>query len=274
MKIYKVKTPYECLIKCNGEETLLEPNETLELSGRALVYPIDSDVLPFSLDTENLASSQFYDSLEELGIVFLKNSAVCENYTITKLDINGDKCIFEIGENKIIISYKAFKKIVHLQNNFNTFKLGNKHNIAYIHLKGKTDALYALNIKTGKLKQFSGETIEISNEGFIIKNESDCEYKITTEGLTKQTSPKLQPLTNEATPYCFLDALQHGEYGSAYELCSPTLQQQINKEALKDFFGQISNFYTLTPYKYAVKSDSIRVYTFDVNNKQIVEINN
>lgn len=276
MKVYKLKTPYECLVKINNEEVELSPNETLEIEGKIYIYPIDnSDIVPFVIDTQSAKPCSHYDCIEERGIILLRESSICENYTISKLNISNEPCTFEIGGNKVTIIYKNFKKVIHLSERYNTYKTGHFNHIAYLHLKGQNHTLYAFNTKSGKMKKFSGKEIEITDKGFIVKNETENEYKVTAEGLSgTQTFTSTRPTCNETTPYHFLSALKYGDLEFAYSLLSPALQAKLPKTSLKDYFGIVSSFYSLSPFEYAVKSETLSLYTFEVKDKQITEIDN
>lgn len=84
MKVYKLRTPYLCLVKNEAEETVLSPNETLEIEGKILVYPIGNSngQLPFILDCNHLSPCSNYLALENEGMIFLSEKGLCENYSI------------------------------------------------------------------------------------------------------------------------------------------------------------------------------------------------
>lgn len=290
MKTFKIKSDYECLVKIDEKEITLSSGETLEIENdsRILVYPIGSkNTLPFSFETDKLAECKFYNFTNvdnKTTLICFHSGTLCENYNIVQLNVAGSNLTFEVGENKIIAYYKNWKKIISLDEKYNSYTTKSKDNIAYIKLTGSnTQTIYAFNVKTGNVKIFSGNNIELVNDGFNVEkrgadNTSVKEqYKITSEGLKLENSNHETLTTyssiNETIPFQFLNAMKSGNIDLAYSLCSQSLQDKIDKDALKAYLGSPSNFYYISPFKYALQSaNKLTTFTFEVENQKIIDI--
>ena len=276
-------TPYQCLVKNNNDEILLSPNETLLVDGRLLVYPLEKFTPPpFSLDTSDLQRRKEYAFLktDDETIVCLKSGTMVENFSIAKTTVAGQPCTFEIGEDKIVLTNRDTKKIIHLNSTFDKFTLSSRHNIVCLQLTSEDgNALVTINIKTNKTKVFYGKSIALANNTFSIQEETPLfhinkSYKIDDEGLKQSSSSTNVFNYNELTlPYCFLKALQEEEFDLAYDICSQELKDKIDKKALKNFFGHVENFYCLSPIKYAVCCDgALKLCFLQVDNGKIIDI--
>lgn len=292
MKVFKIKSDYECLVKINENETTLSSDETLEVEDfcKVLVYPIDSkNTLPFSFETDKLAECKFYNFTNldnNTALICFHSGTLCENYDIVKVSVAGSTLTFEVGENKIVAYYKDWKKIISLDERYNNYITKSKDNIAYIKLTShNTQTMYAFNVKTGNVKVFSGNNIELVSDGFNIEkrgadNASIKEqYKITTEGLKLENSnhetQAIYSSIDETIAYQFLNAMKSGNIDLAYSLCSQALQNEIDKDSLKAYIGTPSNFYYVSPFKYAVQSaNKLTTFKFEVQNQKIVDIDN
>lgn len=290
MKVFKIKSDYDCLVKVNENKTTLSSDETLEVEDncKVLVYPIGSkNTLPFSFETDKLTECKFYNftSLDnDTALICFHGGTLCENYDIVNVSVAGSNLTFEIGENKIVAYYKNWKKIISLDERYNNYITKSKDNIAYIKLtNNNTQTMYAFNVKTGTVKVFSGNNIELASDGFNIEkrgadNTSIKEqYKITTEGLKLENSNH-ESLTiyssiNETIPFQFLNAMKSGNIDLAYSLCSQSLQNEIDKDSLKDYIGTPSSFYYISPFKYAVQSSNkLTTFKFEVENQKITDV--
>lgn len=276
-------TPYQCLVKNNGEEMLLSPNETLLVEGRVLIYPLDKLAPPpFSLDTSDLQRRKEYGFLEndDQTIICLKNGALVENFSLAKLTVAGMVCNFEIGEDKVVLTTRDTKKTIHLNSTFDKFTLSSRHNIACLQLSGQEgNAIVTINVKTSKIKIFYGKNIALTNNTFSIQEEGPIfeinkSFKIDDEGLKQSSASKgVLNFTDQTLPYYFLKALQEEEFDLAYEVCSQALKQKIDKKALKEFFGRVQNFYSLAPFKYVVCCDgTMKLCSLQVENCKIDDI--
>ncbi len=289
MKVFNIKSNYECLIKDGDEESILSANETLQIEGfkKLLVYPLSTNrrVLPFSIDTNFLSNCSFYNFAElddDTTLICLAKQDVCESYSVTKLKIDGKDCIFEVGENKVMVSHNNWKKVLHLSQKFDRYNIQHKDDIVYIKLTSPSiQQVYAFNIQSGKTRAFSGDIITTNKQGFIVENENKkSTYSITAEGLRldnvkSEHNAENNSLVDETIAYQFLNALKQGNAEFAYSLCSEKLQNNISKESLKNYFGEIANFFYITPYKYAVQTTKeLNVYSFNILNKKIVDIEN
>lgn len=289
MKVFNIKSNYECLIKDGDEESLLSANETLQIEGnkKLLVYPLGTNrrVLPFSIDTNLLSNCSFYNFAElddNTTLICLAKQDVCESYSVTKLKIDGKDCIFEVGENKVTACYNNWKKVINLSQKFDSYNIQHKEDIVFIKLSSTaTQQIYAFNINSGKVRLFSGDNIIINKQGFVVENKAQkSTYSISAEGLklgnvSCENVEQDSPLVEETIAYQFLNALKLGNTDLAYSLCSEKLQNNISRESLKNYFGEIASFFYITPYKYAVQTvKELNVYNFNILNKKIVEIEN
>lgn len=281
MKTFILFTPYDCLVKTKEKEIFLSPNETLEIEGKALIYPLCSshERLPFSLSTEHLEPNNFYDF--DNKFIILRSESCCENFNISTINVGGETITFEIGSKKINILTKKLKRTIYLEKPYEDYKISSKFNIAYILLSCKSQScLYALNVKTNKIKKFSGNSITINENGFSVKkslaNETiNKDYIISSQGLSqkKKEDTFIVPSCDEVTAYYFLDAIKTENYDGALELCAANIKAKLSSESIKSFLGKILNFFCITPYHYVVQNkQGILNLKFEVKNKKVVDI--
>jgi len=284
MNKFKLKTKYECLVKNKEEEIILSPYETLEFGeeDELFIYPLNKprDFLPFTVNGKNLKNCPYYKftSLEDNTFVCLSNQTNCENYSISKLKLQGQELEFQVGENKLIVTYKDWRKIISLEDNFEKFSTGYKNDIAYIKLTSiDSDTLYAFNIKSAGVKQFKGREIVINNDGFEVKSHDIMKkYTIDTQGLKSQNEDSLEKdytLKPEKAGCLFLEHIKSQNYQNALNLCSQSLQEKISKDTLKDFFSGVLDYYYISPTTYALQTNkSLKICKFTLYGSQIDDI--
>lgn len=284
MNKFKLKTKYECLVKNKEDEILLSPYETLEFGeeDKLFIYPLNKprDFLPFTVNGKNLKNCPYYKfiSFEDDTLVCLSNQTNCENYSISKIRIQGQELEFQVGESKLIVTYKDWRKIITLDEEFNKYVTGHKNDIAYVKFSTlDNDTLYAFNIKTGKARQFKGREIVINNDGFEVKNHDIMKkYTIGTQGLKSQHEDSLEKdytLKPEKAGCLFLEHIKSQNYQNALNLCSQSLQEKISKDTLKDFFSGVLDYYYISPTTYALQTNkSLKICKFTLYGSQIDDI--
>ncbi len=264
---------------------MLSPCETLTFdeSDELLIYPLGKpkDFLPFTISGKNLANCPYYKftKLEDDTLVCLSNYRNCENYSMSKLKLQGQELEFQVGENKLIVTSKDWRKIISLEDNFEKFSTGYKNDIAYIKLTSiDSDTLYAFNIKSAGVKQFKGREIIIKNAGFEIKhNNAETEkFTIDTQGLKSQNEEEPEndfSLKPEKVPYLFLQNINNKHYQSAFNICSQSLKDKITKDTLKTFFSDVIDFYYISPTTYALQTNKeLKLCKFTLYGSQIDDI--
>lgn len=296
MKKYKLKTAYPCLIVSGQQSILLNPEETLELQdeNKLLVYPVGNarQSIAFTVELDHLVKSCFYTFhtlRENEMLIFFPSGQHCENYILKTLSVAGKDCNFEIGQQSIILICNSWKKVIHLQENFVSYKLGKAEHIAYILLQNENNQImYALNTKNGNIKVFTGSDIQINQNTFrvfsqkksVAGQELQQDYEVTAEGIRPITGDiQYQAMTprlvrcDPVIPYAFLEAMQLRDFELARAYLSAPLRQNIDIPHLKSYFGQISQFYHLEKDAYYVLAkEKSQAYRFCVTDGKISEI--
>ncbi len=283
MNKFILKTKYDCLIKNKDEEILFSPCETLTFdeNDELLVYPLGKprDFLPFIVSGKTLANCPYYNfaSFEGDTLVCLSNYKNCENYSISKLKMQGQEIEFQVSENKLVVTSKDWRKIITLDQEFEKFSTGYKNDIAYIKLSSiDSDTLYAFNIKSAGVRQFKGREIIVKNDGFDIKNNGVESFTIDAQGLKAQNEEEPEndfSLKPEKVGFLFLQEIKNKKYQNAYAFCSQSLKEKITKDTLKNFFVDMLDFYYISPTTYALQTNkNLKICKFTLYGSQIDDI--
>ncbi len=268
-----IKTPYECLIKTEDEQTLLDENESLVLLPpfSVCIYPVNK-AISFILASDNLQTCEFYDvaNYKQDTLICLKKTSTCENYSI----VNISGCKLEIGERKFTIESEDWKKTILLPCSFDRYQTSVKNNIIMIKFIGKKQVLYAFNKKTAQAHAFSGNKIDFNQEGFSVEEHNiNKSYKISNQGLSGSNNEEAACPLPQTLAYHFLEYIKKADLSSAHNLLSQNLQQNISKQALKTFFGSIKSVFYLSPVCYAVQNEKgLKIYNFEVKQDKICDI--
>ena len=291
MKNIIIYTPYDCLIKTKTEQNLLEKNQHLILENynaqKISVYPIGkSSKYSFNINISEQKDSNLYSIIEkdENLLVFLLDGLIAENIKIYNFTFQNKRSSIEVSSQKIVFSTENNKKIIRLPNESKNFICGNFNHIIYAKFSDSyNEKIIAYNTLTNHAKMFSGDNININNNGFIIKNNSSTsyqniqsEYFIDNQGLkvkSKSLIPSDRFLPEDLISYNFMESIKNNDYKNALSYLSENLQSKINETTLKNYFGDISYFYTIDKNScFAISDNKNILYDFSILNNKINEI--
>lgn len=283
-----IYTSFPCIIKFNESQESLSVNENLSFDDefdKILVYPTEKGRISFEVNLAELENS-FYRIIERGNkrLVFLLDGLYAENAEISEFEYDGVKSKIEVYPQKVIFSNRSSKKIIHLNQKYRSFKLGNKKYIDYCllsNLNGES-TLLAYNAKKNTARVFNGSDIKEEDDGFVVSTFAfgytsiNQHLYIDEEGLKIRKKDFLSSNQNspeETLPYEFLSAFKYGDYTKCLAMLSPELNDRLNEESLKAYFGNISYFYMISPNTaYAISNDKNVVFDFAVKNFKIYEI--
>ena len=286
-----IYTPYDCLVKVGKDEIELNLNEHLEISSsneNIFIYPIDrKNGYSFTINPLSKEDGRFYSKIEKDDkiLIFLLEGFYSQSIDIYSYSYKENKSQIEIGQNSVTFTSKHHKKIISFPDKINLLESGNFNFINYVILEQESKKnLLAYNILTNKLKLFKGDNIELTNKGFkvtkIIPNIYDKvseEYYVDEEGLKIEEKVFAQSsyvVPDALVPYKFMTEIKNNDYDHAFNLLSENLKNSIDKNALKEFFGDISYFYMLNKNScFAISNNKNMLYEFSTEKNKINEIN-
>lgn len=287
MKDIVLYSPYECLIKSNNNEMMMNENEHITLVATDLiyVYPVGrTKKYSFVIDI-NDKDNQFYSVIEkdDKYLVFLVDGLLSQNSEIFNFKYNNLESFIEVSSHAVTFKTKNNKKKIYIYQKPNTVKCGNFSFIDYVLLElNKSNLLVAYNVKNNNAKQFSGEKIEIKTNGFKIYSSKNIydnieeEYYIDNEGLKLKDKSFVmaeQKYPDELIPYQFMCAVKNGDTNLMNNLLDENIKEKLSIDDVKSYFGNIEYFYMIDCRTCFALSDRQNViYEFYVKNHKINEI--
>lgn len=284
-----IYTSFPCLIKVNEIEETLSQNENLiidENCEKLLVYPLQKGKISFEINL-SIHENNFYRIIERGGkrLVFLIDGLYAENAEICEFKYQNIKSKVEVYPQKVVFSNSDCKKIIHLSEKYLSYKCGNIKFIDYCILENldNGNTLIAYNAQKNTARVFNADEIKLDDEGFVL-NSSAFGYTsisqhlyIDDEGLKIRKkdfiSASSQLVPEETIPYQFLNSIKYGDYEKGLNMLAPQLNDRLNCESLKSYFGDISYFYMLNPNTaYAISNNQNVIYEFQVKDQKICEI--
>lgn len=283
-----IYTSFPCLVKIGEREESLTQNEHLlieEEFEKISIYPVIKGRIAFEIDLKEEESS-FYRIIKRGGkrLIFLLDGLRAENVETCSFEYQNIKSKIEIYPQKVIFESENNKKIIHLAQKYKTFKYGNIKFINYCILNNYDGegTLICYNIKKNNARVFNASEIKQEDDGFLLISSPfgyasiNQHLYIDEDGLkvrkkdfvqTSSTSPE------ETIPYQFLNAIKYGDYDYCLKMLATELNDRLNEESLKAYFGNISYFYMLDPTTaYAISNDKNIIFEFAVKNRMITEI--
>ena len=287
MKI-TIYSPYDCIIKVGETLEAISENEHLVMDNdkkEITIYPSKkSSQYSFALDLKNSASP-FYRTIEKNGelLIFLLDGLVADNVNIFSFSHNEKQSYVEVGKDKIIFKSESNKKTIPLPCKPSNICCGNFKHINYVSYEDeKKHFLIAYNTQNGKSKLFQGNEIEIKENGFIVTNEKNNffkkvveEYFIDEDGLKSKSKVFSRKTIADDNMLCyeFITSIKFKDYQNALNLLTPSLQENIDENALKKYFGDISYFYMIDPLScFALSNDENKIFVFNIKENKICEI--
>lgn len=244
----------------------------LDLPFVAKVYPLVKAV-SFVIKSEDLQTCEFFDcaTFNDDILVCFKRQKMSETFDIVKIG----SARLEIGKRKFSIESDNWKKIITLTNSFDKYQTSSMNNFLLVKFTGESQIVYACNLKSGAVKAFRGDKVEFLKDGFAVDAEGQQKkYNISTQGLTlaKGESDNVNTMP-ETLAYHFLHSIKNADLTRAHSLLDENLQKSITKSALKSFFGNISDFFYLSPERYAVQNEKqLKIFNFKIEGGKITDI--
>ena len=296
MKSYKIISPYDFLAISQNNQTFVEAGQVLEMQESTLlsIYPTNAkNKIAFTLNPSTDNDSNFFLSVvsDDQKYFYLTQGMSLENFAVSTLSINNNECKFEIGQDKLTISYSQYKKVLVLQKKFDKYQVGSMANFAYILFTSKEEQnLILFDTKSGQIKMLSGDQIKLTTSSILLNKNLDNiarhileeEYLVTNDGLVKKTN-SLQYQNGRAViatsaqviPYAFLEALSLEDLELAKSYLDLSMRRQVDDEHLKEYFGKITAFYPISTNTYLVKTnEGKKIYKFILADNKISEIEN
>lgn len=289
MKNIVLYSPYDCLVKIGEKELLLNENEhaVIDNNQQIYIYPTGKTKRYSFIVDINDNNSRFYSIVEKDDkiLVFLIDGLLTQNIDIYSFRHNGLESSIEVSSQVVTFKTKQHKKKIFLYSIPTSIKCGNFYHIDYCLLEfdKDKDVLIAYNTKNNNARQFSGDKIELKDNGFkvyVSKNIYDKleeEYKIDSGGLKlKDKSFVLanNKFPSELLPYQFMCAVKNGDTNLMKELLSSDILNKLDVENIKEYFGNIEYFYMID-YKtcFALSNKQNVIYEFYLKDNKICEIN-
>ena len=289
MKPIIIYSPFSCILKTNDQEIEIDQNEHAIINNdeqKIYVYPIGKTKrYSFIIDMSN-KKSEFYTLIEKDNkiLIFLLDGLLSENIDIFHLQHNNYETTVEISKFLVSFKTKNHKKQIILNAKPLQTKCGSFYNIDYALLNfDKKDSIIAFNSKTNHLRQFTGDKIELTENGFIVTTNNEATYKkikaeyyVDSQGL--KSKEKIFTITDqiypeELVPYQFMSAIKNEDYHQVDILLSETLKSKITLDDVKSYFGKISYFYMIDwNVCFALSNNDNIIYEFYIKDNKITEI--
>ena len=281
-------TSFPCVVKFNESQESLTVNENLSFEeefDKLWVYPTEKGRISFEV-TPHQQESSFYRIIERGNkrLIFLLDGLYAQNAEIAEFEYNGVKSKIEIYPQKVVFLNKNNKKIIHLNQKYRSYKVGNKKYIDYCLLSNfdGQDTLLAYNAQKNTARVFNGDEIQEDDDGFRISYSAFGytsiiqQLYIDEDGLKVRKKDFIssgQSLPDETLAYEFLSSFKLGDYSKCLSMLSAELNDRLSEESLKAYFGNISYFYMIDPHTaYAISNDKNVIFEFSVKNSKINEI--
>ncbi len=284
-----IYSPYKCIVKNGQNSCELDQNAHLIIDNAQIVsiYPVGkSKRYAFNVDI-NEKNSKFYRIIEkdDKYLIFLLDGILSENVELYSFNYQNISSLVEISNSCLTFSTDKFKNIISLPTPIKDYKCGQYlHIIYFLYSKNDTQTMIAYNVKNNKAKVFKGDEIQLLDNGFKITSydkgiyrEINEDFIIDKDGV--KNSSKTFTLAqnalqlNKLLVFNFISAIKNEDYSSAHQLLSMSLQEKINQEALKKYFGQISYFYLIDDKTvFAISNGENIIYNFSIDDKSILDI--
>ena len=290
MKNIIIYTTYPCLIKLNGQDCHLDESEHLVIDEplkKLYVYPTGkSKSFAFTIEFP-LISCKHYNWIEKEDkiLIFLLDGLEVENVDCYHFSYKGQTCDIEVATNSLVFSTPLHKKRITLNSAPNEVSCGQFKHINYVlTINNDNEKIICYNPITNKTKLFSGNKIKLNSSGFsVIKEQYENYDKITEEYIVDEDGLKVKNKTfiqsdrlipENLLVYQFMSSIKNGDISSAYSILSRDLQNEIDKDVLKQYFGDVSYFYLLDVSTcFAIVEGKNKLFEFNVTDGKINEIN-
>lgn len=291
MNKYILRSEYDCLVKSQGEESLLDSNCQIIFDSpqQLLIYPLTQSKFsyPFVLDLSKSEDGKNFRVLQygEKRLFFLHSPYYIKNEIIEEVSCCGKRC--EVGLSQEEISFKGSnsRKTLPVLSEFKTYSVQVKSPFIILILSGKDDEIVVYNAKNDSISTIKGKKIEvIDNKIFVTKSAHDIsahqiyetyEIKDKIEKINTKFKLELQskPLKGNIVALAFVQCLKVEDYDLALSYLSEELRQSTTIDHLKKYFGEIITYNHLEDSVIAITNkNQTRIFSFEVKNDKICEI--
>ena len=295
MKIYKVRSEYECLVKNEETEALLDQNSSLtfEKPEKLLIYPLsqsDKNRFPFVLDLGSLNDSPFFKSfsLNEYELIYITNLSYVKNEIIEKVENRNINTKINLSQETLCFESESEKKLIPLNHPFDSYSITTNGDFIFVLLKGKLENLWIFNAKTKLLKHLEGRKIEIIDNRIIISKELNDiarhtlyeTYEIKDDEIKKH-SQDLKAVdrdfslikNNSIVPIAFLQAIKLGDFTLALQYLDQQTFNNVSPQHFQAFFKDFSTIIPLENHEIGLlNNDKLKIFRFEVLDGKIKEI--
>lgn len=265
-----LKSPYECLVKTAREECELTPNDTLLVEDEHFVsiYPQEAGRIPFYINLSHLQDCANYSVHVREGktYIILENFAKFEVKMKENLFFSGKNCQITISNNNLAFEINGKKVSCTCDAPPEDYKVFKIKSFACLQFENN---LYAFSTKEGKLYHFSGE-IEVDGDQIsVTKSFNDASNRQRKsvfrlgdelEILDEQFILPPQKESRALAPYKLLESVKAKDYLAATALLTKKLQEKVNAEQIKAFFGNFTSFLPLSTTEFITMAGKKKSY--------------
>ncbi len=280
---YLIKSAYPCLIMCNNSSVELEENDLLEIEDEKemFVYPQIADTLPFCVNLKNPIENRFFSVINRQNqkILLLEKQQKVAIFQKETLYFPGKTICIQISENMLCFESSSCKiqlPINHSCKNYKVFKL--KH---FACLQCDQN-FYAFNTKTDKITHFCG-ICKLEKEILTVektipdsanrKKTSSYKFEDDIVLIDEKILSNAVEGNEKLLPFQFLEAVKAKDTNFAFNSLSATLQQQLEKSQILEFFGNFSAFLPVSENEFILLCPSKNKYvSFSVLGGKIQDI--
>lgn len=255
--LYKLKSPYPCLVVAGEKHAELSPADTLEIDGNGLVYvyPHARAMWPFCINLAAPLECEHFSIFRqpEATLLILEGRQAVKIVQKESFSFGGKTCAVEVDGQTLSFSFGGKTISVALENEQKyekCLKIG-----SFVLAIFEEDA-YAFCTKTGKLSHFGGAVEVDGNRVKVCKKFADSLMRqrnatFVLDGnlrLAEENFMRSRPEIENAdvVPYSFMESVRAKDYEYAAQFLSEKLRQTIGKNEFAEFFGNFSTFLPLS----------------------------
>lgn len=292
MNKYILRSCFDCLVKVENEENLLDSNSQIvfDYPQKVLIYPLSYNKFsfPFTIDLTQSSDSEICKIFEYNGskLFYLNSPYSITNEVVEEVSCQGKKCEISLAQGELSFKVDKLKKTLPILGSYKSYTVQTNNSFVILFFNGNEDSLYLFNVNDYSITHLEGQKIElIDNKIFVSKQANDIvshqiydTYEIKGDKLTKiagkfKVDALSRPLKEGVLPLAFVEALKIGDYLLALDYLGKNLQDSTSTEHLKTYFGEIKSFVSLEPSLIAIiNNKETKIYSFTVKDNKIEEI--
>lgn len=292
MNKYILRSNFDCLVKVENEENLLDSNSQIifDFPQKVLIYPLSCSKFsfPFTIDLAQNGDSEICKIFEFNGnkLFYLNSPYSIKNEIVEEVSCQNKKCEISLTQEELSFKIDNLKKTLPILGSYKSYTLQTNNSFVILFFSGKEDSLYLFNVKDYSITHLEGQKIElIDNKIFVSKQANDIvahqiydTYEIKDDKLTKiagkfKVDVLSRSIKESILPLAFVESINLGDYLLALDYLDENLQSSTTTEHLKNYFGEIKSFVLLEPNLIAITNNKeTKIYSFTVKDNKIAEI--